>query len=261
MNILERLVKAATRHPIITILIVLGITALAAIPALKLTIDTSLEGFYESDDPDFLAAEAVEEQFGGGNMVVVVIGCSDSNAYTAKAYAKALANKLEKDSHWEDVQYKKDLSFAAEKGILYLPEEQFAALMDPHAAPEMLGALPSSTLEKATLSEYIVSDNKKIYLVTMGFSIDEENPMERNYLLDDLGRLITETREVDKDYEALNVGFTGGLMVIDYEGDKMAMQDIYLTAFITLILILILLFVSFRSLSLPHLSIVPCSSG
>ncbi|GAI06568.1 unnamed protein product, partial [marine sediment metagenome] len=136
---------------------------------------------------------------------------------------------------------------AAEKGILYLPEEQFAALTDPRAAPEILGALPTSTLEKATLSEYIVSDNKKIYLITMGFTIDMENPLERNYLLDDLGRLITETREEDKDYEALDVGFTGGLMVIDYEGDKMAMQDIYRTAFITLILILILLFVSFRT--------------
>ncbi|MQY55982.1 MAG: MMPL family transporter [Dehalococcoidia bacterium] len=261
MNILERLVKATTRHPVKTVAIVLGITVLAAIPASNFTIDTSMEGYFESDDPDFLAAEAVEEQFGGSNMVVVVIDCSDSNAYTAKAYARTLAKKLEKDSRWEDVQYKKDFSFAAEKGILYLPEEQFAALMDPRAAPGMLEALPTATLEKATLSEYIVSDNKRIYLITMGFTIDMENPLERNYLLDDLGRLITETRGEDKDYEALNVGFTGGLMVIDYEGDKMAMQDIYLTAFITLILILILLFVSFRSLSLPLLSAIPLLIG
>jgi predicted RND superfamily exporter protein len=193
MNILERLVKKTTRHPVKTVAIVLGITMLAAILALKLTIDTSLEEFYESDGPDFLAAEAVEERFGGSN-TVVVIDCSDSNAYTARAYARALAKKLEKDSRWDDVQYKKDLSFAAEKGILYLPEEQFAALTDPHTAPGMLGALPTSALEKATLSEYIVSDNKQIYLITIGFTIDEENPMERNYLLDDLGRLITETK-------------------------------------------------------------------
>ncbi len=50
-------------------------------------------------------------------------------------------------------------------------------------------------------------------------------------------------------------------MVIDYEGDKMAMQDLYLTAFITLILILFLLFVSFRSLSIPLLSIIPLLIG
>ena len=261
MNIFEWLVKKTTRHPVKTVAIVLGITMLAAIPASNLSIDTSLEGFYKSDDPDFLAAEAVEERFGGSNMVVVVIDCSDSNAFTAKAYARALAEKLEKDSRWENVQYKQDLSFAAEKGILYLPEEQFVALTDPHAAPEMLGALQASTQEQTTTSEYIVSDNKQIYLINMSFTMDEENPMERNYLLDDLGKLITETKEEDKDYKTLDVGFTGGLMVIDYEGDKMAMQDFYLTALITLILILILLFVSFRGLSIPLLSMIPLLVG
>ena len=262
MNILERLVKATTHHPIITILIVLGITALALIPASSFTIASSVEGFFESDDPDVLAAEEVKERFGEPDVVAVVIDCSQSSSSAAKAYAKALAKKLEKDSRWKDIEYKQDLSFAAERAILYLPGEQLAALADPGViAPETLETYQASAQGMIGATEYIVSDNEKIYLVTMGVNIDMENTDERESLLDDLGKIIEETKNEANSYETLDVGFTGGMMVIDYEGDKMVMEDFRRTAIITLILILALLFIFFRSLSIPLLCIIPLLIG
>jgi predicted RND superfamily exporter protein len=59
----------------------------------------------------------------------------------------------------------------------------------------------------------------------------------------------------------LDVGFTGSMAVIDYEGDKMAMNDVMVTFFITFILILILLFISFRSISLPAFTLIPLVVG
>jgi predicted RND superfamily exporter protein len=262
MNILERLVKMTTRHPIMTLLIVLGITALALIPASSFTIASSVEGFFDSDDPDVLAAEEVKERFGEPDVVAVVIDCSQSSSSAAKAYAKALAKTLEKDSRWKDIRYKQDVSFAAERAILYLPGEQLAALAEPGVIPpETLEIYQASAVGMAGATEYIVSDNEEIYLVTMGVNIDMENTDERESLLDDLGKIIEETKEEASSYEALDVGFTGGMMVIDYEGDKMVMQDFRRTAFITLILILVLLFVFFRSLSIPLLCIVPLLIG
>ena len=143
-----------------------------------------------------------------------------------------------------------------------MPEEQLAALTDPDMTLERLQGYYSLIHEEANASKYIVSDNGKIYLINMGINIDfMEDPMARQLLFDDLGELLEETKKADESFGKLDVGFTGGMMVLDYEGDKMAMHDFYLTAVITLILILVLLFISFRSLSIPLLSFIPLLIG
>jgi len=259
-NILERLVQASTGHPVATILVVLGITALAAIPASSFAVDTSIEGFFGEDDPEFQAAQQVRERFGEQDSVLVVIDCSRSDTYTAKAYARSLADKLKKDSRWRDVEYKQDISFAAEKAILYMEEQQLDALTRPGAAVQLAGASPGSTRGTTGGQAYFASDNKNIYLVTMGVTIQMAS-LERNYLLDDLTEVIEETKREDRRYQSLEVGFTGSLLVLDYEGDKLATQELIRTGFITFILIFVLLFLSFRSLSLPVLCVVPLVVG
>jgi len=259
-NILERLVQASTGHPVVTILVVLGITALAAIPASRFAVDTSIEGFFGEDDPEFQAAKQVRERFGEQDSVLVVIDCSHSDTYTAKAYARSLADKLKKDSRWRDVEYKQDISFAAEKAILYMEEQQLDALTRPGAAAQLLGASPGSTPGMTGGQAYFASDNKNLYLVTMGVTIEMAS-LERNDLLDDLAELIEETNREDRRYQSLEVGFTGSLLVLDYEGDKLATQELMRTGFITFILIFLLLFLSFRSLSLPVLCVVPLVIG
>lgn len=257
MSILEYLVKATTRHPVVTILIVLGITFLALIPASNFAVDTSPEGWLESDDPDIARAEEVREQFGSQGLVTVVIDSSDSEASTAEAYVESLAESLKQDGRFKNIRYKQDLSFAGEKGILYLPKEQIAMLSHPSITLETV----NSMLEELNNPKYIVSENGKIYLINLGISTTIRDARERESLFDYLGDLITETKKEKGDYEELDVGFTGGMMVIDYEGDKMVFEDFFRTGFITLILILILLFISFRSLSIPLLSFIPLLTG
>lgn len=81
-----------------------------------------------------------------------------------------------------------------------------------------------------------------VYLVNMGPNIEMADAHERESLFDDLGSLLEETKSESKDYNNLKIGFTGGLMVIDYEGDKMAYKDFFITGAITLIFIIALLF-------------------
>ena len=83
---MERLVKATTGHPIITILIVLGITVLALIPASNFAVDTDVESWFGENDLDITMAQDVKELFGAQNMVTVVVDCTNSDAATAEAY-------------------------------------------------------------------------------------------------------------------------------------------------------------------------------
>lgn len=110
MNILEHLVRATTRHPLITILIVLGITALALVSALNFAIDTNIEEMFESDDPDIKMVEDVRNRFGEQEVVTVVIDCSSSSASNAQSYIEKLAEKLRKDGRFKGIQYKQDFS-------------------------------------------------------------------------------------------------------------------------------------------------------
>jgi len=257
----QRLVRATTRHPIITILIVSAITVLALIPASNLSVESGMDTFLSTDDPDVVMAEHVKERFGEQDLVTVVVDCSNSDAATAEAYLQSLADKLQQDDRWKDTQYEADFSFVGEKGILYLPEEYLRMLANPALTPQMLEGLRASMLEKLNASKYIVSDNGKVYLINTAPNVNMRNVYARKSLLDDLGGLIEETKDEDREYEELAVGFTGGIRIIDYEGDKMAMRDFYRTVGITLILILGLLFLSFRSLSIPLLCAIPLLIG
>ena len=77
MNILEKLVKVTTGHPVITILIVLGITALALVPASNFAVDTSVESWFGEDDPAIPMAQDVKARFGTQDMATVVVDCSN----------------------------------------------------------------------------------------------------------------------------------------------------------------------------------------
>jgi len=254
MNSLEYLVKATTKHPKTTILIALLITFLALIPVSNFAIDSNVESMFESDDPDMKMMEDIDERFGEQELVTVVIDCSNSNPSTAESYVETLVEKLKKDKRFKNIQYKEDFSFAGEKGILYLPEEYLLMLTDPNITLDMVNDYRRSLYENPN---YIVSENGKIYLINMGINIVIGDMEDRESLFDDLGDLIEETKEENNDYKDLILGFTGGMMVIDYEGDKLAFGDFFLTVGITIVLILLLLLVSFKSLSIPLLSVIP----
>jgi predicted RND superfamily exporter protein len=253
--------KAIHRHPGIAIFAVLIVTALALIPVSNFKIDSTVEGFFTSDDPDVKMAEEVRDRFGSQDLITVVVDCSYSDTSVGQAYVESLGQKLEDDARWKNIQYRYDLSFAGGKAILYLPQENLEMLTAPDIPLEVLQDSYTSLIEEANSPQYIVSENGEIFLINAGVNVDMEDSSARDAVLDDLGELIDETREESTEYESLEVGFTGGMAVIDYEGDKMVRRDFFVTGGVTLILILILLFVSFRSLSLPLLSAVPLVVG
>ncbi len=257
----HHLVRATTGHPIITIVIVAAITVLALIPASKFTVESGMDAFLSTDDPDVVMAEHVKESFGEQDPVTVVVDCSNSDAASAEAYVESLVDKLREDDRWKNIRYEQDFSFVGEKGILYLPEEYLGMLANTALTSQMIEGLRASMLEKLNASKHIVSDNGKIYLINTAPNVNMRTVYERGSLLDDLGELIEQTKGEDSEYEELAVGFTGGMRIIDYEGDKMAFRDFYRTAGMTLILILALLFLSFRSLSIPLLCAIPLLIG
>ena len=261
MKLLEKLVEVTTRHPIITIFIVLGLTLTAMIPASNFSVDTKVEGWFGEGDPEIMKAQETKDRFGAQDLITVVVDCSGSDTATAEEYVELLGGKLKEDDRWKDIRYKHDLSFAGEKAILYLPEEQLTLLSNPDMTEEELQAYHASILDEAKASRYVASDNGQIYLINTGVTIVMGDAMARESLFTDLRDLIEETQSADESYTNLDVGITGGLMVIEYESGKIVMQDFFLTAIITLIFLLLLMFVSFRSLSLPLLSLLPLIVG
>lgn len=261
MSILESLAKVTTRHPVVTILVVLGITLLSLIPISRFNIDSSLEGFLGSDDPEIKMAQNVRDQFGEQELVTVVVDCSNSNASAAESYGLALVEELERDRRWREIRYTQDIGFVGEKAILYVSHEYLAALANPYMTPGMADELRAAIVEELNTPKYIVSDNGNIYLINVGVDIDINDADERESLFDDLGILINDTKMKSADYASLEVGFTGGMSVLDYEGDKMVMRDFFRTAILTLIFILVLLTVAFRSFSTPVLAVIPLAVG
>lgn len=250
----------STGHPGKTLLAFMLMAVILMIPASQLKTDTSIESVF-GDDPDVSRHLELSEKFGEQELVTVVVDCTNSSEEVAREYLEGLAAVLV-DSRWfRDVSYTQNMDFAGEKGILYLPEEHLYFLLDPEATPESIVQTHAYIMDQMGQPSYYVSDDGNLYLLNMNLNVTVKDAETRNAIFDDLYGILDDMSTSNSAYEDLEVGFTGGLVVTDYEGDKMAMGDIFMTAALTFALIFVLLFVSFRSISLPLLSIVPIVLG
>ncbi len=261
-NPLALIANISTRHPKKTLLIFFVITFIFLIPASELKVDTSIEGFFGDDPPEEMKRyQEITGEFGEHRIVTVAVDCSKSNGTIAKMFLEDLGDVLEGNDWFRDVRYTQNMDFAGEKSILYLPEEHLYFLLDPDATIESVESTYQSVMEAMNEPSYFVSENGNIYLLNMILNVAIESADIRTEIFDGLYEILDEVQDKDPRYEDLEVGFTGGLIVMDYEGDKMALGDIYLAGSVTIILILILLFVSFRSISLPLLALIPLVCG
>jgi predicted RND superfamily exporter protein len=234
------------------------------IPASQLTIDSSMSGVFGEDLPQEIQDyQAVTDEFGEQETVLVVVDCSQSDEVAAKNFLHDLREELADNTFFKDVTYAQTMEFAGEKMILYLPKEHLSLILDPDATIETVQGTYNALINAMKDPSYFVSENGNIYLLKMIFTIsyNELSAELRTEAFDGLSTSITDVQNNDPRYGDLEVGFTGGLMVYDYEGDKMALEDMYLMTGVTFILILILLFVSFRSISLPLLALIPLLIG
>lgn len=261
-NPLACIVNISTKRPGMTLLAFFLITVLFLIPASQLTVDTSVEGFFGDNPPEEITRyQDITEEFGEQDIVTVVVDCSHSNGTLAKIFLEDLGDSLEDNEWFRDVRYIQNVDFAGEKSILYLPENHLYFLLDSNATIESVESTYHYLIDMMNEPSYFVSENGNIYLLNMILNVTIDSADIRTEIFDGLYGILDDVKAQDSRYESLEIGFTGGAMVRDYEGDKMALGDMYLTLVITFILILVLLFISFRSISLPLLSLIPLVCG
>ncbi|UCE38350.1 MAG: MMPL family transporter [Thermoplasmata archaeon] len=261
-NPLTVLVGISAGHPKKTLLVALIVTIIFMALAANLKIDSSVEGVFGDDVPeeieDFME---VGEEFGEQELVTVVVDCENSNETNARMFLKDLAPVLKGTEWFRDIQYTQNMDFAGEKTILYVPEEYLYFVMDPNATSESVEMTHQYIISSMNEPQYFVSENGNIYILNMILNNTIDDVDERAEIFDGLYELLEEVQDSDSQYDDLKVGFTGSMTVMDYEADKMALNDMYLTGIVTFILILIILFISFKSISLPLLSLVPLLMG
>jgi predicted RND superfamily exporter protein len=263
-NPLEWIVGISTEHPGKILLVFLIITILFLIPTSQLQIDTSMEGFFGTENlPEEIEKfQEIGTEFGEQELVTVVVDCKDpDNSELAQYYLSDLAENLSKINDFKDIRYTSNTNLAGEKVILYLPQEHLYFLLDPNATTESVNGTYELIMTQMNQPSYYVSENGKLYLLNMILNGSIESAEQRTEIFDGLYKILEDVQDSNADYNKLDVGFTGSMAVIDYEGDKMAMEDVMITFVITFVLILILLFVSFRSISLPAFTLIPLIVG
>jgi predicted RND superfamily exporter protein len=261
-NPLTALVGISAGHPKKTLLVALVVTVIFMALAANLKLDSSMEGVFGDDVPkeisDFME---VGEEFGEQELVTIVVDCESSNETNARMFLENLAQDLEGTDWFRDIQYTQNMDFAGEKTILYVPAEHLYFVMDPNATAESVDNTHEFIISSMNEPQYFISENGNIYILNMILNNTVEDVDERAEIFDGLYEILDEVQDSNPQYNDLAVGFTGSMTVMDYEGDKMALNDMYITGIVTFVLILIILFISFKSVSLPLLTLVPLVMG
>ncbi|MGH1346501.1 MAG: efflux RND transporter permease subunit [Nannocystales bacterium] len=136
------------RHRAILVVATL-ITALAAIVAAKLQVDSDLRRLLPRDHEVVIALEEIEETFGStGSVNVVVKGGADAR----RAYSDALAQHLRGHALLKDVDYRLPSDFFLDHALYYLSDEELdelRELIDAWLHAETCAADPDLCLTKA----------------------------------------------------------------------------------------------------------------
>ncbi len=261
-RLLGRMITFSTRHPGKTLLIFLAITFIFLIPTSQLTIDSSMGGMLGEDMPDEIQQFVeLSELFGEQELVTVVVDATDSDEETAISYLEDLSVELEKYSYYKDIKFSQSMDFTDDQTILYLTETYLYFLLDSEASVE--SAQENYTLLMGTINQptYFVSESGNIYLLNLILNVAIDSLDIRVDVIETVKNSMVNVQNSKPLYTNLEVGYTGSMVVMDYEGDQLAMDDMAKAFVVTFIFILVLLFVSFRSLSLPALALIPLICG
>lgn len=114
-------------------------------------------------------------------------------------------------------------------------------------------------LELGDSATYFVSDSGSMYLMTIAPNIGFANfEYDRNLFFT---RTQTAIDEILADFPSLEAGMTGGVLIWDYESDKVMMDGFFLTAIVTLAITLGLFALSFKRFILPLITALPLVLG
>ena len=116
-------------------------------------------------------------------------------------------------------------------------------------------------LEIGAQITYFVSESGNMYLMIVAPNIGFANfEADRNLFFSKMQTAIDETLAMP-DFTNLEAGMAGGILIWDYESDKVMMDGFFVTAIVTLAITLVLFALSFKRLVLPLVTALPLVLG
>ena len=119
-SIAAKILKRATRHPVLILVVSLVLAALSIIPISNLRWELQLQDAISPTDSKLLNFQDIEKEFGGLGSLTVVLQSPDSSAnYNT---AKKLAEELQGDSLIHFLEFETDIEFYKKHNLLYIEE-------------------------------------------------------------------------------------------------------------------------------------------
>ena len=259
---IKRYVRFAVRHDRVVVFCAVVLLVFAGVVAAQLTMDSRLDGIVPADRPTVIAYQTVDEEFSGNDKVYVVVK-SAAEGDVGASFVEALAARLGEDKLDQGLFYKIDISFMERFGFLFLPTELYLQLEEklsnPVRAIEFLLASLNDAGEGPMESGYLKSDNLYIMMLRPGSVVID--PVGRDIYFTSLQRAIDETLASSQEFSGLEAGYTGGQMVLDFQGDMVAFDGFLSTALLTLVIIIAIVVISFRRLGVPLATGLPLLLG
>ena len=162
------IVDHSVNQPKKTLLLFGLVIALFMIPFSQLAVDSSYDNVVGDDGPEGMTLqEDLVERFGEQEIATVVVDCSNSDQSTAESFIKELADRLNDNKYFRDIDYLANIEIPDEKVPLYVPEENLAFLLDPNATMGSIEENYTALISAFNTPRFIVSENGRIYLLNM----------------------------------------------------------------------------------------------
>lgn len=246
---LETLSKYVTTYPKITISICLIITLLFATQLMKLTIDASIKGQFPQNFPATLELDALEEQFGGSE--IVLLGIKAENIYTPEVLAliEQLTDAIEEFDEVDTVTSLftvNDIVGTAEGMEVYELIEEFPE------TEEAIQALRTRMRKNPMLWNNVISDDETATAIVATITTDaKDDSVETRFQA-----LVKTAREKAGDSIQLYLGgmpVTRASLATNIVGD---MQRFFPAGMLLMVLLLYASFRSLRGVLLPFTVVI-----
>ncbi|MEX1378211.1 MAG: MMPL family transporter, partial [Eubacteriales bacterium] len=254
------------------LIISLAIFALSLLAISQLEIISNMEEMLPKDSPSLLASTEFNKYFDGQDQVLVVVKQKGGTAGSefeaaAKQYLSVLADELEDKEYIDSIMYMVDtdemMPFAWAYADKKIYDDIDTAMQngDLIAIQTTLQDIERQMDAQEDTAEYLVNDDKTHYMMIIKPRLDNTDFLgSRQSFYDGVNSTVDQLLSEDR-FAALDSGLTGGAFIQDIESDAVAFEGLFGTMAVTLVLILLVLILFFRSLKLPLLSIYPLVLG
>ena len=254
------------------LIISLAIFAISLLAVSRLEIISNMEEMLPKDSPSLLASTEFNKYFDGQDQVLVVVkqkyGTTDAAfEQNARLYLDELKSQLDGKEYIESIMYMVDtnqlMPFAWAYADMEVYDKIDTAMQngDLAATQATLLDIEKQMDEQEDTAEYLVNDAHTHYMMIIKPHLDNNDFVNsRSAFYDGVTAEIKSLLAKDE-FITLDSGLTGGAFVQDIESDTVAFSGLFGTMAVTLVLILLVLIVFFKSLKLPLLSIYPLLLG